>query len=141
MARRLVSISLAFTVLFSSTSWQLNLHLCGGEMVNWALWSKAEGCSSEEKSAPLCERHQGLSKKKCCGERDIAVRGLEHQRTFQTDGALIVPAHFDWNAPSTLLDYRFSVIESVYSRTPHWLKYKPPPPKRDTQAFLQVFRI
>ena len=141
MARRLISISLAFAVLLSSTSWHLNLHLCGGEVVNWALWSKAEGCSREEKSAPVCERHQGLSKKKCCGERDIAVRGLEYQSTFQTDGILIVPAYFDWNAPSTLLDYRFSVIESAYSHTPRWLQFKPPPPKRDTQAFLQVFRI
>ena len=141
MARRLVSISLAIAVLLSSTSWQLNLHLCGGEMVNWALWSKAEGCSSEEKSTPLCERHQGLSKKKCCGERDIAVPGLEHQRTFQTDGALAVPASFDWDTPSGLMDYRILVIESACSRTPRWLQFKPPSPKRDAQAFLQVFRI
>ena len=141
MTRRLVSISLAFAVLLSSTCWQVNLHLCGGEMVNWALWSKAEGCSPEEKSAPQCERHQGLSKKKCCGERDIAVHGLEHQRVFQTAGAMTVPACFDWDAPLGVPDYRFWLIESAYSHTPRWLQFKPPPPKRDFQAFLQVFRI
>ena len=141
MARRLISISLAFAVLLSSTSWHLNLHLCGGEVVNWALWSKAEGCPREEKSAPLCERHRGVSKKKCCGERDIAVRGLQHQRTFQTDGALTVPVSFDWDTPSGLMDYRILVIESACSRTPRWLQFKPPSPKRDAQALLQVFRI
>lgn len=65
--RTICSLALALLVMISSTSFQVGLHLCQGEVQEIAFFSKPAGCE-KERELPPCHRHQ---KSSCCDDETI----------------------------------------------------------------------
>jgi hypothetical protein len=80
---KIMSILMAFVVLFSTLSFTVSMHYCGDTLVETAVFHKAKGCGLEmqKTSSKSCE----LTKKNCCNDEHIVVDGQDElQLSFGT---------------------------------------------------------
>ncbi|WP_298554368.1 hypothetical protein [uncultured Algibacter sp.] len=72
---QIMSLAMAFVVLFSTMSFTLNMHYCGNTLVETAMFNKAEGCGMEmeKPSAEGCS----IIKKNCCNDEQLVVDGQD----------------------------------------------------------------
>jgi len=71
---RILSVCMALGVLFTTTSFTVDMHFCGKALVDFSLVQNVQTCGMEkEQSKKSCEK--GFSKKSCCSDKQIAVDG------------------------------------------------------------------
>lgn len=72
---KIMSFLMAFVVLFSTMSFTVNMHYCGGSLVETAVFHKVKGCGMEMESplAAGCE----ITKKNCCTDEQITIEGQD----------------------------------------------------------------
>ncbi|WP_179338663.1 HYC_CC_PP family protein [Winogradskyella ludwigii] len=75
ISHRIMSLVMAFVVLFSTMSFTLNMHYCGDTLVETALFHKAEGCGMAMEK-PLSEGCT-ITKKDCCKNEQSVVDGQD----------------------------------------------------------------
>ena len=70
---KIMSLVMAFVVLFSTLSFTVNIHYCGDTLVETAMFHKAKGCGMEmqKPSAEGC----AITKKNCCNDEQLVVNG------------------------------------------------------------------
>ena len=130
--RSILSLSFAFLVLFSSSSFAVGVHFCGGEVQNMALFGKAEGCE-KERQLPPCHRAETPP---CCQDETIVhdAQGFDSGQA-QICAPPLTPA-FDVVRPLVLL------AEIVPARpSDQYYDYDPPERAADITVTLQVFLI
>ena len=130
--RSILSLAFAFLVLFSSTSFVVGIHRCGGELKNVALFNKAEGCE-KEKQLPPCHRHESPP---CC--QDVTV--VHEHQDFKADVAqhlTAMPLVQGMIQPMVLLEEVIPV--TPLHRT--YPKFDPPLRSSDLTVRLGVFLI
>ncbi len=66
---------MAFVVLFSTMSFTLDMHYCGGMLVETAIFHKAEGCGMEM-NTPSTDTCSTI-KKNCCDEKQLVIDGQD----------------------------------------------------------------
>ncbi len=67
---------MAFIVLFSTMSFTIDMHYCGDTLMDTALFQKAKACGMEmDKTVP--NSNCSITKKDCCKEEQIVVRGQD----------------------------------------------------------------
>ena len=66
---------MAFVVLFSTMSFTMNMHYCGGTLVETAFFNKAKGCGMEmqKPSSKGC----AITKKNCCNDEQLIIAGQD----------------------------------------------------------------
>ncbi len=66
---------MAIVVLFSTMSFTVNMHYCGGTLVETALFQKAKGCGMEmgNPSTESCS----ITKKNCCDDKQLSIEGQD----------------------------------------------------------------
>ena len=72
---------MAFVVIFSTLSFTINMHYCGGALVETAFFHKAKGCGMEmdKPSSKDCS----ITKKNCCSDEQLLVDSQDElQLTF-----------------------------------------------------------
>lgn len=72
---KILAFAMAFVVLFSTTSFALNMHYCGDTLVETALFNKAKGCGMEMQN-PSTEGCS-ITKKNCCDDKQLVVEGQD----------------------------------------------------------------
>lgn len=75
ITRKITAFFMAFVVLISTMSFAVNLHFCGGNLVETALFSKAEGCGMEMQnpSTDGCS----ITKANCCNDEQLVINGQD----------------------------------------------------------------
>ncbi|MFT5077447.1 MAG: hypothetical protein ACI85B_002518 [Flavobacteriaceae bacterium] len=73
--RKIMSLVMAFVVLFSTMSFTVDMHFCGDTLVETALFHKAKGCGMEmeKPSTEGC----AITKKNCCNDEQLVVDGQD----------------------------------------------------------------
>ena len=73
--RKIMSILMAFVVLFSTMSFTINMHYCGDTLVETAMFQKAKGCGMEmqKPSTEACV----FAKKNCCKNEQLVIEGQD----------------------------------------------------------------
>jgi hypothetical protein len=66
---------MAFLVLFSTTSFTVDMHYCGDTLVETALFHNIKGCGMEMKK-PSTEGC-AITKKNCCNDEQLVVDGQD----------------------------------------------------------------
>ena len=66
---------MAFVVLFSTMSFTVNMHYCGGTLVETAIFHKAEGCGMEMEN--FLTDGCSITKKNCCNDEIFVVDGQD----------------------------------------------------------------
>jgi hypothetical protein len=66
---------MAFVVLFSTMSFTIDMHYCGDNLVETAVFHKAKGCGMEmqKPSSEGC----AITKKSCCNDEQFVVDGQD----------------------------------------------------------------
>jgi len=73
---KILSISMAFVVLFSTMSYTLDMHYCGDKLVDTAIFHEAKTCGMEmEQPAPV--KDCSVKKKNCCNDQQLVVDGQD----------------------------------------------------------------
>ena len=72
---KIMSLVMAFVVLFSTMSFTINMHYCGDTLVETAIFHKAKGCGMEmeKPSTEGC----AITKKNCCDDKQLAIEGQD----------------------------------------------------------------
>jgi hypothetical protein len=130
--RSIVSLALACMVLVASSSFTVNMHLCGGSVQSVSLIEKATPCPMEVNTPPC---HKAIAKRACCDDEQFLYQGQDFKnheivkiQDVQQAWVVDVPV-LTQIAPTSLasfLDYTF---------------YKPPLLQHDIPVLIQSFLI
>lgn len=131
--RTISATLLAILILVSSTSFMIGIHRCGGEVLNVALFKKADSCEKEQPMPP-CHRH---SKTSCCEDETV----VHTSNDFKSSASLAVVGAF--GTPVMLVPFTLvsEVIPSTSILHLEWADYSPPLPAHDLTVEHQVFLI
>lgn len=131
--RSILSSAFAILVLFSSSSFMVGIHLCGGHVQNIALFTKADGCAME-KRIPPCHKHES---KPCCEDETI-VHDAQDFKSNVSQINITAPPVLDVIVPATFIA---EVIPSLTISFNQHADYDPPIRSIDVTIDFQVFLI
>jgi len=77
---KILSISLALLVFFSTSSFTIHEHYCGGKLVDSSIFLSAKTCSSEMEE-PSSEEGCAIQKNNCCEDKVIILEGQDELKT------------------------------------------------------------
>ncbi len=121
------SLLMAFIVLFSTFSFTVDKHFCGGHLVDKAVFSEAKTCGMQMSAAE--EDH-------CCTNEKISVEGQDELKlSFDS---------FDFHQQVFITTFTytyFGLFESLPAQIIPFKDYSPPLLVRDIQLVDQVFLI
>jgi hypothetical protein len=116
---KIMSFAMAFVVLFSTLSFTINMHYCGGTLVETAIFQNAKGCGMEmeKPSNEGC----AITKKNCCKNEQSLVDGQDElQLSFNT-------ISFEQQVFITSFVYAYtSLFEGFEKNVTAYDVYKPP---------------
>ena len=114
-----MSLVMAFVVLFSTMSFTMNMHYCGGTLVETAIFQKAKGCGMEmeKKSTKGCS----ITKKSCCDDKQLAIEGQDELQ-LQVDKITFEQHLFIVSFVYTYIN----LFEGLENNVSTYKEYKPP---------------
>jgi len=135
---KIASTFLALIVLFSSFSFMVNKHICGGEVVNTTLFIDADNCGMDMQ---ICENKTleskaSIEKEPCCKDISELIQGNDNNQQAQVFHLSISQMEFVKAFVYTFINNLKIATTSVAVYV-----YKPPLVLRNIQTFFQVFRI
>ncbi|WP_147677403.1 HYC_CC_PP family protein [Algibacter pacificus] len=125
---KIMSLLMAFVVLFSTMSFTIDMHYCGDTLVETAMFHKAKGCGMEmeKPSTDGCS----ITKKSCCDDEQIVVNG---QDELQLQAGKI---SFEQQVVIALFVYTYiNLFENLDKSVSSFKDYKPP------LVVRQIFKI
>ena len=125
---KIVSLAMAFVVLFSTMSFTVNMHYCGDTLVETAFFHKAKGCGMEmeKPSTKSCS----ITKKSCCDDKQLSVEGQDELQ-LTVDKISFEQQIFIASFVYTYINLFENIDKNVYS----FEAYKPP------LVVRQIFKI
>jgi len=72
---KVLSVSMAMLLLFSTVSWTVEKHLCMGRVMDTALFSHAEDCGMKAGLAAL--EDYSIEDNSCCGDEVLTIEGQD----------------------------------------------------------------
>ena len=133
--KNITAISLAFLVLFSTTSFVISEHYCGGELVASAIFTKADVCGMEMQKASSANKND-MAKNGCCKDVEILIEGQDDLKLDFTN----LDQHQQVFIAAFVYTY-INQFESVDKESIHFKDYSPPPLVKDIQVLDEVFLI
>ncbi|MBT8324678.1 MAG: hypothetical protein KJO22_02255 [Bacteroidia bacterium] len=110
---------MVFVVLFSTMSFTVNMHYCGGALVETAIFQKAKGCGMEmeKPSTEGCS----ITKKNCCEDKQLAIKGQDELQ-LKVDKIT-----FEQHVFIASFDYTYvNLFEGLENKRSSYEKYEPP---------------
>jgi len=126
---------MAMVVLFSTLSFTLDMHYCGGTLVDTAIFHKAKTCGMEMQKA-MSTSEDSIAKKNCCTDEQLLVDG---QNELQV-GADNISFQQQVFITSFLYSY-VNLFEETKNNIPSYQHYKPPLVIRDLYKIDETYLI
>ena len=116
---KIMSLAMAFVVLFSTMSFTVNMHYCGDTLVETAIFHKAKGCGMEmeKPSTEGCS----ITKKNCCDDKQLAIEGQDELQ-LQVDNITSEQHLFIASVVYTYINF----LEGLENNVSSYEEYKPP---------------
>ena len=137
---KISSFSLALIVLFSSLSFTVNKHYCGGEVINTTLLVSADNCGM---NMNVCENElqnnkqtTSVEKEPCCKDTTQVVDGNDTNQQAQQMNLDIAQVQF-----VQAFVYSFVLNFQLPTNFSEIIDYSPPLVSNNIQTLFQVFRI
>ena len=127
-SHKIMSLLMAFVVLFSTMSFTVNMHYCGDTLVETTLFNKAKGCGMEmeKPSTEGCS----ITKKNCCDDKQLVIDGQDELK-LNFDKLTFEQQQF---VASFIYTY-INLFESLDKNVSSYEEYKPP------LVVKQIFKI
>ncbi|WP_244462116.1 HYC_CC_PP family protein [Wocania ichthyoenteri] len=123
-----MSLLMAFVVLFSTMSFTINMHYCGDNLVETAIFHKAKGCGMEMEKPPT--ESCSITKKNCCDDKQLVIEGQDELK-LQFDKLTFEQQQF---VASFVYTY-INLFEGLDKNVSSYEEYKPP------LVVKQIFKI
>ncbi|MDN3492211.1 HYC_CC_PP family protein [Winogradskyella bathintestinalis] len=125
---KIMSLLMAFVVLFSTMSFTMNMHYCGDTLVETAIFNKAKGCGMEmeKPSTEGCS----ITKKNCCNDKQLVIDGQDELK-LNFDKLTFEQQQF---VASFIYTY-INLFEGLDKNVSSYEEYKPP------LVVKQIFKI
>ena len=75
VSHKIMSLVMAFVVLFSTLSFTVNMHYCGDTLMDTAIFHKAETCGMEMENPS--SKDCSVTKKNCCSDEQLVIDGQD----------------------------------------------------------------
>ncbi|AMC10944.1 hypothetical protein Lupro_06650 [Lutibacter profundi] len=132
---KIAAILMTFVVLFSTMSFTIHQHYCGGEVFASALFSKADSCSMDEE-APSKE-DCNIGNIDCC---DTIIKIYKGQNELETTDVLSLNFNQQLFVASFVYTY-INLFEGLETNIIPFKNYSPPLLVTDIHIVDQVFLI
>lgn len=132
---KVLSVLMAFVVLFTTMSFTVDMHYCGNTLVDFSIIQKAATCGMEKQKKPIsCEERK--TEKSCCSDEQMIIEGLDYFKiSFDK-------LSFEQQTFITTFFYTYiNVFEGLEENIIPFKDYSPPPLIRDVQILHQTFLI
>ena len=131
---KIFAVIMAFTVLFSTTSFTIDMHYCGDSLVDSSVLSKAKSCGMETMSVDRsdCE----VKKPNCCTNAQVVFEGQDELNISFDD--------LTSDEQLFLIAYSFTYInlfEGLEEQVVPFKAYSPPRVVKDIQKLDEVYII
>ena len=116
---KIMSLAMAFVVLFSTMSFTVNMHYCGDTLVETAIFQKTKGCGMEmeKPSTEGCS----IAKKNCCDDKQLTIEGQDELQ-LQVD-----KISFEQQVLIASFVYTYiNLFEGLEKNVSSYEEYKPP---------------
>lgn len=133
---KILSFFLTILVLFSSVSFTVEKHLCGGQVYSESIFGKAEKCGINDDDCELEANNPFYSEKSCCEDEIQFINGSIFEK--EPSVKLNNKQQQDFTI-SVLIDN--GLITKEFNESTHFKNYLPPPNKNNFNILYQVFRI
>lgn len=135
--KSIFTIALALLVLVSSSSFMVNMHLCGGELQSVSFIEEAAPCPMEV-NLPPCHKNMAKQKNDCCEDSHLAFEGKDFSFSVKSQHEVAVVA----TGFVVELPFIMEVVQINEALTAsNYIPYKPPIVERDIPVFVQSFLI
>jgi hypothetical protein len=133
-SKKIGAILMALAVVLSTMSFTVSQHYCGGELVDSALFSKAESCGMDMQTST--QKECSIQTKNCC--KDV-IKQIEGKKMVTKD---IVPlkTYQQLFVASFIYTY-INLFEGLDKNIVPFKNYSPPLLVSDIQVTHQVFLI
>ena len=132
---KVVTVSMALLVLFSTISFTVDKHFCGSILMDMAIFSEAESCGMEmHEHADTTE--ESVDREFCCENQKIAIEGQDELKASYNS--------LDLDQQLFLVSFTYSYInlfEGLSFQAVPYKDYTPPLLVSDIQILDQVFLI
>lgn len=125
---KIMSLAMAFVVLFSTMSFTVNMHYCGDTLVETAVFHKAKGCgmAMEKNSTEGCS----ITKKNCCDDKQLVIDGQDELKVS------FDKISFEQQVFIASFTYSYiNLFEGIKNNIASYKDYKPP------LVVKQIFKI
>ena len=131
---KIMSVLMAFVVLFSTMSLTIDMHYCGDTLVETAIFQKAKGCGMEMES-PSTEGCS-IMKKNCCSDEQILIDGQDELQLS------IDKISFEQQVFIASFYYTFiNLFEGLEDQITPFEDYSPPLVVKDIHVLDEVYLI
>lgn len=134
MLHKILSIAMAFVVLFSTMSFTISKHYCGSNLVDVSLFKEAKSCGMEMQNT--LSKDCSVVKKNCCSNEQIVIEG---QGNLKLDFL-----NFDFQQKIFIASFVYTyshLFKSIAKENIHFKDYSPPLIVKDIQVLDQVYLI
>lgn len=133
---KIVSITLAFVVVFTTSSFTVDMHFCCNRLVDIAILSKAKSCKYEKQESDKSTKECSLGQKDCCSN-SIYVKNADNnleksQFDFNKDKFAFVQTFF--------YDY-INLFEGLEQKVVSFVDYHPPFIEKDILVLHMTFLL
>lgn len=80
---KILSITLAFVVVFATSSFTVDMHFCCNKLVDMAILGKAKPCKDKKSDKP--SKECSLGQKKCCNNLTFVKKSDNNAKKVQFD--------------------------------------------------------
>lgn len=122
--------------MFSSVSFTVEKHLCGGQVYSESIFGKAEKCGINDDDCELEANNPFYSEKSCCEDEIQFINGSIFEK--EPSVKLNNKQQQDFTI-SVLIDN--GLITKEFNESTHFKNYLPPANKNNFNILYQVFRI
>ncbi len=119
---------MAFVVLFSTMSFTIDMHYCGGTLVETAVFHKTKGCGMEMQNPSSTDC--AVTKKNCCTDEQITIEGQDELK-ISFDKLTFDQQVFIASFISTYIN----LFEGLNKNVSSYEEYKPP------LVIRQIFKL
>ncbi|WP_240462893.1 HYC_CC_PP family protein [Mesonia aquimarina] len=131
---KIIALTMAFLVLFSTSAFAVSMHYCGNTLVNYSFAAKAKTCGMEKMDEQKTPSTCNIAKKNCCSDKKI----VKNQDEIKASPELHVPQQLF--VASFFYTY-INLFEGIDQQIIPFKYYSPPLLVSDIQLLDETFLI
>ena len=132
---KVLAVSMAFVVMFTTMSFTMDMHYCGASLVDLSFYSSADSCGME-KEQPVQDCETKITSKSCCTEHQL-VKEANQDLKISFDKLTFEQHTF----VATFLYSYINLFEGFDENIQSFKDYSPPFLKRDVQVLYELYLI